>query len=1549
LEAGASVDIDRLTAENPALRGELEKCLSGLELVHRVGRGLREGRAESESRDFSSVAGGELPESIGDFRIVREIGRGGMGIVYEAEQVSLGRRVALKVLPYASVLDAKQVQRFQLESQAAARLRHSHIVSVFSVGCENGLHFYAMQYVEGRPLSAIIRELRELRDSSASRSAPQDVASSLPGSSRFFAFVARLVAQIADALEHAHRAGVVHRDVKPSNILVGAAGEAWLTDFGLARVLGDSGPTRSGDLLGTLRYMSPEQARGLRDADHRVDVYSIGITLYEALTLRTPFEGKSEHDVHRAILCEEPPPPRRYNPRLHRDLETIVLTCLEKHPEKRYASAGALAKDLRRFLRYEPIEARPPSALSRLGRRAWQRRLPLGAASAFAALLFAVFLLAARSREEARRRLETEYGPRVLAAVMKLEQCDLTRKSDAGESPLAVGALNEILAEVGIDPLSAAIAELGEAAAALPRRPEAYYHRARALRIQKRLDEALADLARVAAIDPNFVPAIVLEAAIREKRGELEAGARLRERAREVAKDGWKKAWLRAQDALQSGHWAEADQAFGEIIAIEAPGGEAYLGASFLTRLGRGRARLEARACVAALDDFAVLHDRWPEALEPVLLKGLAYHFIPGLRDEAEALFTSLHEEAPPDRKDEIALAVSQVYVNVEPERALDWYEKVSRGDLREQSKVWLLWVLGRGTEAVEAGKRAIALNPDFPAAYRELGFVLAKLGRYTEAVQYLRTAVERWPERPWNRHVLGQTFNESGRNVEAAAAFEESLKIDPMNSYTHTMLGWVYTQLGELSLAEDHLRRAKELEPRQLDGLWIRGLFLRDQRRFDEALENFDRAIEVNPTFSWPRAGKGLTLERLGRLEEAIAEYRAATARFPPGSGHAGLGRLLEGRGEFDEALGEYVKLLSVVPRSSDGHSGARGLLRKKDVPLAASGIERLVAVLDAALLKDGDSPEILRTSALARIRLSGEDGAAKAIELIRSALSRKGGRDSELSFLLGEILLLAGKPAEAIAVLEPAMRRIHALASMPELLSKCRAALLPRLATPGSVEAAVARREREVLIPGDAVWRYFKGRSEPSEGLCWIELGFAAAGWEEGKSGFGFGDDDDATVLRDMSGETGGYTTVYIRRSFQVAEPGRFERLILSLTVDDGAVVYLNGAEIGRVRARTGARLAHDARAALVAPEPLVAVEFPIDLSRVASGENVLAIQGLNASLSSSDFSLIPVLFGERPRDPSDPGRLREGVEAGASSEQAPGLLAFLDGLLLLEAGKRSEAAEELERAARAFPADPLPHLRLAACLRAAGKARAAEAALRRAIEGGLDDREIWDLWAAVSLADLARSPADVLAGFPGASERPAAGGRAAGAGDADHAADLRWLLDTLAKGDGPRVNCGGDDYVAKDGRSWSRDRFFLSGRRPGEALGNPYEFTLGIEMTEDDVLYQSLRYFPGEHLQPPGYRVPLPPGDYEVTLHFAEFVSRRPGYRSFGVHLEGREALPDYEPGKTGFRSAEAKVFSVRVDDGILDVEFLTQVQNPMVSAIEVRPLPGSAPGG
>jgi WD40 repeat protein/serine/threonine protein kinase len=373
LQAGDPVDIEAFLARCPEHADDLRRLLPALALVDALKEACVASRSSGEA-----MAGEEVLGTLGDFRIVREVGRGGMGVVYEAEQVSLHRRVALKVLPFAGTLDPRQLQRFQNEAQAAACLHHTNIVPVYFVGCDRGVHYYAMQFIDGHTLAEHIRELQQAGPTAGTEPAAQQATSSTGSTARgreHFRRVAELGVQAAEALDHAHQAGVVHRDVKPANLLLDSRGNLWVTDFGLARIQSEAGITQTGHLVGTLRYMSPEQALAKRAViDHRTDVYSLGATLYELLTLRPAFTGGDRQELLRQIAFEEPPRLRRLDRGIPAELELIVLKAMEKDPADRYATAQELADDWRRWVENRPIQARAPTWRERLVK--WCRRHP---------------------------------------------------------------------------------------------------------------------------------------------------------------------------------------------------------------------------------------------------------------------------------------------------------------------------------------------------------------------------------------------------------------------------------------------------------------------------------------------------------------------------------------------------------------------------------------------------------------------------------------------------------------------------------------------------------------------------------------------------------------------------------------------------------------------------------------------------------------------------------------------------------------------------------------------------------------------------------------------------------------------------------------------------------------------------------------------------------------------------------------------------------------------------------------------------------------------
>jgi len=455
---GERPTVTEYIARRPELADRIRQVFSMIVLMEKAGS--QDGEASGDEED-SSAEKHATPERIGGYRILREIGQGGMGVVYEAEQTALGRHVALKVLPVGAARKRERLERFQREARAAARLHHTNIVPVFEVGTSGEHCYYAMQFIHGQPLDLVLQEMRSLQPQGgipadtphangniaerkavalslfagqvstltqvasphepasnldfSIRSSPEEESTPTPSPSpssltltgsaaapagrsgrwHYYRSVAGVGIQVADALGYAHHEGVIHRDIKPSNLLLDTAGRVWITDFGLAyqpeaQSSGEKGLTQTGEIVGTIRYMAPERFRGW--SDPRSDVYSLGLTLYEMLLLRPAFDAPDQVGLMQLVIQTEPIRPRKADPQIPRDLETIILKAIDKEPAQRYQCAAELGADLRRFLEDRPILARPSSAVERTWRWCKRNRAVSAMGAAVALLVFMVML-----------------------------------------------------------------------------------------------------------------------------------------------------------------------------------------------------------------------------------------------------------------------------------------------------------------------------------------------------------------------------------------------------------------------------------------------------------------------------------------------------------------------------------------------------------------------------------------------------------------------------------------------------------------------------------------------------------------------------------------------------------------------------------------------------------------------------------------------------------------------------------------------------------------------------------------------------------------------------------------------------------------------------------------------------------------------------------------------------------------------------------------------------------------------------------------------------
>lgn len=433
LEQGEPVDVDQLIAENRDLESVLREYLAKLDNLHGIAAGFR------KHDELEPLISGDSNASVqslqlGDYTIIRQLGRGGMGIVYEARQRTLNRRVALKLLPMASMLDSRQIARFKNESYAAAQLQHPNIVPVHNVGVHRGIHYYAMQFIEGQTIDSWIASSVDTRSVTQWRE------------SICFAI------DIAHALQCAHECGIVHRDIKPSNLMLDHDGRAWVTDFGLARCQNDLSLTLSGDVVGTMRYMSPEQACGRAElVDQRTDVYSLGATLYEMLTGQAAVRGDDGPAVLQEIVSDSPPRLRRVMPHVPADLEVVLQKAMAKERDDRYTTAREFAEDLQAVLDNRPTLAKPPSLAKRASRWASRHRKSVMAASigltiGFVALFVGVLIFAEQNRSlKSSNQYAQLYLHKAQEAVNELGSYEAQLASVPGAERIRQSLLREIL------------------------------------------------------------------------------------------------------------------------------------------------------------------------------------------------------------------------------------------------------------------------------------------------------------------------------------------------------------------------------------------------------------------------------------------------------------------------------------------------------------------------------------------------------------------------------------------------------------------------------------------------------------------------------------------------------------------------------------------------------------------------------------------------------------------------------------------------------------------------------------------------------------------------------------------------------------------------------------------------------------------------------------------------------------------------------------------------------------------------------------------------
>jgi eukaryotic-like serine/threonine-protein kinase len=923
----------------------------------------------------------ELP-SIPGYEVREVVGHGGMGIVYKAWHLRLNRAVALKMLLAGALARPTELERLLREAESVAGLRHPNIVQVYEVGDVGGRPYFTMEFVEGGSLAQKMA------------AAPQPAREA-----------AALVADIADAIEVAHQHGIIHRDLKPGNILLMPDGTPKLSDFGLARRLqGGNGLTVSGAALGTPSYMAPEQAHGTREIGPATDIYALGAILYDLLTGRPPFRADSSAATIQQVLADDPVPPARLNPRVPRDLETICLKCLNKEPSLRYTSAQAMADDLRRYQRGEPIAARPLGLLPRLVR--WARRRPTAAALWGVAILTVLLTLALVGGGlwlSGQRQATTKWA-----------EADLNEFYDRLQQPDWTGAratLERAKGRLGTDGATELQRRVQQAQAELDRREK---REQEAGQLEKRLDAIRMD--RCTLVDGHF-------------------------------------------DRLRSDR--EYDEAF-RAAGLSPFGEEAK---AVARRINESPARA---ALVAALDDWAVCAANKLRCASVLAVARLAdpHPWRDRARDPLTfwdlARLQELTTDAPfQGQSVQLLVALGERLHTADPKAALPFLRRVQQAHPEDFfANFWVahaedpvhavgyyrvaqalrpntvvananlglaIWKQGWTEEALRYFQRAVNVDPRSPLAHAEFAEALRDFGQTDEAIDHYLKAIGLGAKWAFVHNNLAICLERKSRMEEAIAQYEEALRVDPRYAYAHYNFARALTKRERRDEAVKHFLATLAADPRFPNARAELATLLRDMGRLGEAADQFRQVVAETPTDSWAQEELREALIRQGRLEEARVAWRKALAANP--SEHDawfGYAELCLFLGQEDEYRRDRRELLTRFGSSTEPAVHERVGRACLLLPGTKEELEDAVALTDRAVAagREGHEsayPYYWFAKGLADYRVGRYDGAIAAMRgeasnadlmgpsprlIMAMALHQKGRKDQALRALAEAIV---------------------------------------------------------------------------------------------------------------------------------------------------------------------------------------------------------------------------------------------------------------------------------------------------------------------------------------------------------------------------------------------------------------------------------------------------------------------------------------------------------------------------------------------------------------
>jgi serine/threonine protein kinase/Flp pilus assembly protein TadD len=904
---GQKPDIEEFVKEYPGLEEQIRRRVCDLQEIDSLFSDLME--AEESNLGAPAVGYELVGQVLGHFKVLRRIGAGGMGAVFLAHQASLDRDVALKVVSDVGGTRSRIIERFKREATTLAKLAHPNIVPVYEVGQEGPYFYFAMEHVSGFSLNQLIEALRRAsREDKASdvlrRCLEGKFDSSIATSESaegsgagidtdYIVSVSKMMVNVASALEYAHQRGVLHRDVKPSNILIDANGTPKLVDFGLARVQGQARQTLSGEIFGTPDYMSPEQSRSAENIDHRSDVYSLAATYYECLTLQPPFKADTVNETLTKIVSTEPVAPKKHCPRLSNDFNTVLLHALQKRPEDRYQAASQFATDIENILNFKPILAKRPSLTQRSYRVL--RRNPIKVVAFMAIALAAVLgflLFYAHAREN--------------------------QRSEAGK----LTAIAEHQAQIG--KYAEALGYYEKALRKYPASAETHYRIAlcySSLGDKQRETEAYK---RAIAIDPDYSPASLLLAAIYEKSGQHDEEMGLLKHILQTDPNCALAYYKLGYAYGAAGDNEDAAELFKKALEVEPNNAQASS-----TSLALSVAYHRSGRYGEAIAGYKQAIARDPNNAFVYVALGMVFNKLGHFEEAVEELKKALTldpNSAPAYGQlgnSYTGLGMRIYQNNIDgyatsgwPEAAIDAYKKSVALDPKQSRFYFALAIhcqfLNRYAESIAPLLAGLELAPNADGGLHR--FNLARAYHLTSQPEKAIVAYKQYlsikPDCVEAYRGLGLCCTQCGRNDEALAAFTRAVAIDPNSATARSDLAWHYSRAGQYELAIETAQAALRIDPNNADAIGCLGASYNGLGDYAKSIEACKKAMDVDPTYWEIHSHLGFAYQKLGRYQEAIRSY-AEVCRATDYKDHSHLATLAAAyaaSGDFDKAV-EYQK----------------------------------------------------------------------------------------------------------------------------------------------------------------------------------------------------------------------------------------------------------------------------------------------------------------------------------------------------------------------------------------------------------------------------------------------------------------------------------------------------------------------------------------------------------------------------------------------------------------------------------------------------------------